>query len=362
MNAEATREGDAPRPRPGRRLILVAVALAVAGLLWYGWAWYQQRANRLRGLELARSTAQFEQAEPLLLAALRSRPDDVEVVKALAQNYGELNHTRTGELLDRWVALRPSDPTPLLQRMEYHARQQDYPPALADAERLLQLDPNEPTARRHLAAYAFAAGQFPRAERACRDGLRRAPSDRSTRRLLANALRAQGNIDETVEILEGLLREDENDSAALVALGHLFYETGQARRAIPLLRKALDDPKRWGTSRYYLALALKQDGQEEEANKLLAQVNKLREVDLLVAESGHYPTHVGLKVKAGRACADLGQDERAIELLTSAVEMDPACAEAHRLLARLHEKHGRSELAERHRQLAQSVTGPESPP
>jgi tetratricopeptide (TPR) repeat protein len=358
MNPEAN-----PPPARLRRcvryLILVAIALAVAGLLWFGWSWMQRRATRSRALELARS-ADFDRAEPLLLESLRCRPNDLEVVEALVRRYLEEDHPRTEELLDRWVALRPNDATPLLRRMEYHARRQYYSRALADADRVLELDPDNEMVRRALPSYAFGAGDYGRAELACRETLRWNPSDRSTRRLLAQVLRTQGRTDEAVRLLEEMLRATPNDSAVLVALGHLLYETGQAKRAIPLLRKTLDDPQRWGTTRYYLAMALKQDGQEEEANQLLAQVNKRRDRDLLVSESRHFPTHVGLKVKAGRACAEVAQDAQAIELLTSAVDLDPACTEAHQLLAGLYEKQGRQDLAARHRRLARPPAGPEA--
>ena len=115
MSQEAKPEAAAPRGRFVRRLILTTFALALAGLLWFGWDRMQRRATRSRGLDLAQS-GQFDQAEPLLLKALRSRPNDAEVVEALARGYPEEDHARTEEFLDRWVALRPDDPTPLLRR------------------------------------------------------------------------------------------------------------------------------------------------------------------------------------------------------------------------------------------------------
>jgi tetratricopeptide (TPR) repeat protein len=352
MSQQANPEAVPPRGRLVRRLILAAFVLGVPGLLWFGWDRMQRRAIRSRGLDLAQS-GQFDQAEPLLLKALRSRPNDAEVVEALARGYLQDDHARTEEFLDRWVALRPDDATPLLRRMAFHASRQEYHKALADAERVLHLQPDEETARRSLPNYAFGAGEYHKAEHACRKELRHNPSDRAVRRMLAQTLRSLERHDEAIKVLEVMLSETPNDPAVLVALGHLYSETGQPKRAIPLLRKALDDPRRWGTTRYYLALALKQDGQEEEANQILAQLNKRREADLLVAESGHFPKHVGMKVKAARACLEAGQAARAIDLLKSAIDLDPSLAEAHGLLAELYLKQGRMDLAARHRHLAQ---------
>lgn len=340
-----------PHRRLVRWLILFALASFVALAFGYHSHRARQRDERSRGLELARA-ASFEQAEPFLLAAARRQPDDAEVVGALARGYAGQNHSDAQVFLDRWVALRSSDTEPLLCRMEFHARRQDHEKALADAERILEVDPSNVAGRQAVLNHALGAGKHSRAERGCREALSRDPSDRHASRQLVQALRGQGRHDEAIALLEGQLRQTPNDSGLLVALGQAYFEAGRPRQAIPVLRQALDDPKRWGTGRYYLALALKQDGQEEEANQLLAQLNKRREADILVSESNHFPEHIGLKVKAGRACIETGRDAQAMELLNQAVALDPGNTEAHGLLAKLHDKNGRPDLAATHRRLA----------
>jgi tetratricopeptide (TPR) repeat protein len=334
-----------------RWLLLSAIALSIAAAFWYYSGQAQRRSDRLRGLELARTGA-FDQAESFLLAAARHRPDDVEAAEALARGYAEQNHPDAETCLDRWVALRPSECEPLLQRMEFHARRQNHDKALADAERVLELDPSNVAGRQAFLSHAVGAGKHSRAERGCREALARDSSDRHAFRLLIQALRGQGRYDEAVAVLEAQLRKTPNDSGLLVALGQVYYEAGQPRQAISVLRQALDDPQRWGTSRYYLALALKQDGQEVEANQLLTQLSKRREADILVSESNHFPEHIGLKVKAARACMEIDLDSRALEFLNNVVALDPGNAEAHGLLAKLHDKHGRPNLAASHRRLA----------
>src|SRR5262249_47745765 len=162
--------------------------------------------------------------------------------------------------------------------------------------------------------------------------------DMGVQRLLAQSLRSQGRAPEAVAVLEAVLARSPGDPKSQMALGYLFYEMGEPAKAIPLLSQARNDPRRRRTVDYYLALALQRAGREDEARALFAETKKVREAEILVSESNQYPGHLGMRVRAARACVDAGDDEQALTLLRSVLAADPHHTEAHRLLADVYER------------------------
>jgi tetratricopeptide (TPR) repeat protein len=332
-------------------LLLVLLVLGIVGV--YAWHWISARQERSKGLELA-ETGRFERAAPLLRKAYQRDPEDREVVRALALGYRERNDSQVEEFLNRWVQLQPDDPEPFLQRMRYSYDRLLYDKALADAERVLELDPENLEALRKVASSAHGLGQFARCEQVCRKYTKRDPTELSIRRLLASSLRNQERLPEALEVLQQLHRQAPDDPGTLVGLGHLYDELGQPEKAIPLLRQAIHDPKRLRSARYFLALALKHAGHDEEARQFMAEANQIQNAEVLVSESSYYPGHLGLKVKAAQACVELGNYPKALELLAGVLRIDPNHANAHRLLADIYDHQGRPDLAARHRRLADS--------
>ena len=69
---------------------------------------------------------------------------------------------------------------------------------------------------------------------------------------------------------------------ALFARAILYQENGAPEKAIPMLRQVLEmDPSRQRTAGYQLAMALEQVGDSEEANKVMTEVRRRQDVELI---------------------------------------------------------------------------------
>jgi Tfp pilus assembly protein PilF len=128
----------------------------------------------------------------------------------------------------------------------------------------------------------------------------------------------------------------------------LFCDAGQYREAIPLLRKVIAlDPQRQQTARYHLSLALARTGQEEEARKVMAEVQWAQAAKRLAGD-GH-PDNLELQVRVAEAQLGAGRSEEALRLLEAVLARDPDYAAAHRLLASYYEEQGQAARATEHR-------------
>jgi predicted Zn-dependent protease len=297
---------------------------------------------------------EFDLAAPLLRAALDRHPDDLEVVQALARSYLQQKNSAQAETyLTRWSELRPDDAEPLRLRMNLYRQAVQYDQAAVVARRLVVVEPANREARKQLAQILFSAGNFKESERECRLVLEKQAGDRGMLQLLSQTRRAQGDAAEAGAILDRLLAADPNNTSALLARAILFHETDQSAQAIPLLRKVLAlDKTRQRTARYHLSLALERTGQTEEARRVMAEVRKMQDAEVMDVASRVQPENLDLQVNAARALLDNGNIQPGLDLLRAVLSRDPAHGPAHAVLADYYEKHGQAAQAAEHRRRA----------
>lgn len=343
-----------PTPPDRRRRwkpAVVAAALAVAG----GGVTYWRAAGDGRAEALAACRAgRFAEVEPGLKAALARRPDDVEVLDCLARGHLAAGNGPEAEAdLSRLIDLRPQSGEYLRLRMQLYRDRKDREKAYADARRLLELEPADAQLRRTAMGQAFSVGAFAEAEEHCRALLADAPGDRGLRALLAQIRRARGDDAGAAEVLDDLIREDPRNYAALQARGTLYDEVGQPDKAVPLLRRVFEeDPSRRRTAGYQLALALGKAGQRAEADRVLAEVQRLQDVELSGEAIKSQPDNPDLRLRLAESLVRDGHPADGRAMLEQLVADHPRYAPGHLALADLYDEQGRADLAAEHRRRA----------
>jgi predicted Zn-dependent protease len=341
-----------PRPRRWRKpLVGLGVAAVLAGAAAFWWL-APSTWERSEGLRAARA-GEFDRAEPLLVRALEKGPDDPEVVEALARGYAEADDPRAEPHLARWVALRPGQPEPLRQRMEFYRKRKQREEAYVDGRRLLELEPGNDQLRRTVMNLGFTVGRFEEAEQLCRDLLRRQPGDPALSVMLAEILRARDDLPGAAAVLDRLLKAQPKLAPALLLRATVHEEAGEPQKAVPLLREVIAaDPKRRVAAGYRLSLALERAGRPDEARQVLAEVRRLQDVDTFADAIRVQPDNLDLRVWLAESLLADGHTKDGLDLLTTVLAIDPRFRPAHRTLAHHYEKHGQPDRAAEHRRLA----------
>lgn len=339
-----------------RRLLFLTLILLALGCLGWAWSMAASQARRRSALDLYQA-GKFLKAEPRLRAYLVGHPGDADVLRALAKGYAA--HGTKGEtegILTQWVEYAPHDTEPLQLRMELNRELGQTDKAVQDLDRLIALEPRNPAWQRKRPGFLFSAGRFEEAEKDCQRSLRAQPGDLSMLRLLAEIKRAQGDLTQAGAILDGILRDAPRDTATLLARANLYHRQDEPEKAIPLFRKVLElDPTRQRTARYHLSLALARTGQTEEAKRLLDEVRRMQDAELLLKDSATQPDNLPLQVRAARALAANNNLPQAVEILQHVLRVDAGNAPAHALLADILEQQGLGAQAAEHRRLAKGT-------
>jgi predicted Zn-dependent protease len=352
MSSPSVLPAPGPRPRRWRKpLVVLGVIAALAGAAAVWW-FVPSTWERAEGLRAARA-GEFDRAERLLVRALEKAPDDPEVVEALARGYAAADDPRAESHLSRWVALRPGQPEPLRQRMEFYRKRKQRGEAFADGRRLLDLAPDDHQLRRSVLHLAFSAGRFEEAEGLCRDCLRVQPADTGLRVLLAEILRARGDLAAAAAELDRLLRQHPKLVPAMLARAVVHLEAGEPEPAVPLLREVMAaDPRRRAAAGYQLCLALDRIGRPEETHQVLAEVRRLQDADTFAEAIRVQPDNLELRVRLAESLLADGHTADGLKLLAEVLARDPHFRPAHRALAAHYEKNGQPAKAAEHRRLA----------
>ncbi len=325
----------------GLALVAFVACATLTTSTFFGWRWLQGRLERREALHLAQQ-GRFADAEPLLRRVLERQGDDLAVVKALALGQLKANQLTDAELaLGLWCALRPNEAEPFRRRMDLRVRLKWLPQALADAQRVLELEPDQDTLRRQVAQWLKTTGRLAEAEQECRRCLERQPRDPDLLYLLAEIRQGQGRKAEAAAILDPLLRNHPRFTAARLGRAILHYDANQPAQAIPLLRQVMaQDPALQQVAQYYLSLALDRTGQMGEAQRLLGDQQGRSILDLL---AGHgQQVDLGLQARLAESLLGVGKTEDAFRLLEKILEQDPNLAAAQQLLATPGAKQGQA--------------------
>jgi predicted Zn-dependent protease len=334
------------------RLAIAAVLLLGTGVGVYVWQSGddRRRADALRACGQGR----LAEAEPVLIEVLARRPNDVEARDALARAYTFADRPADAlPHLSKLLEAKPDDPVYLKLRMEQYGKLKLRDGEYADARRLLEFEPGNDKLRKSAMGLAFNLARFAEADALCQECLRPDPRDRSLRLWQANIRRALGDDEGAAKILDELIREDPKNYNALFFRGVLYDENGRPDRAVPLLWRVYhEDPTRKRTAGYQLSLALGKTNQHEDARRVLAEVQRLRDIELYTDAIKSQPDNLELHVRLAESLLKDGHTADGVELLQTVLGKEPTFAPAHLALAAHYDKAGQADLAARHRKLA----------
>jgi predicted Zn-dependent protease len=344
--------------RGARVRIVWAIVVVAVGAIVYRLA-VAEPNPREAALRLAKE-GKLADAEPLLVRAAERDGTDAEVIAELAMaKLGGTDADAAHRYLSRWCELRPTEARPFQLRMDLRhrtARGMRSPAdrvrmmeaALADGRRVLELDPGNDAVRREVVWLALHAGQHAEAEAESRQSLASAPDDPWLNYLHARILHTRGRRDEAAAVLDPVVRAQPGFTDALLLRATLFHEADQSVRAVPLLRQALEQkgcPRR--DCLYRLGLALAAAGQEEEARKVMAEVELLNLTWSVTND--RFPKNPAMRVQIAEAMLGVGRADEANAELDAVLAAAPDFAPAHRVKALYYDRIGQPDRAAEHR-------------
>lgn len=184
----------------------------------------------------------------------------------------------------------------------------------------------------------------------------RQPDNPAVLRGLARCRWDLGQLDEARQLLDSLLAAHPREAEALYDRGRLAMQLDQPAEAEAWLRKAVVEAPHHYEASYSLYQCLQRRGNNEEAAKQLARLERLQaQLDCLTEltkKIGDSPRDAGLRYEVGLIFLDTGQDHEGLRWLASAVQEDPGHSPTHLALAGYYERTGNSSMAARHRRLA----------
>ena len=170
---------------------------------------------------------------------------------------------------------------------------------------------------------------------------------------LGEALSAGGQLEAAGDALRAASNMDGNSAYVSYALGKVLLELGETAEALESLERAVALAPDSGAVRRSLGMAYRSTGEQELANRALAQIGSAADQQPML-EDALYESVTGLAVDAqhflnrGRSFDSAGRTTEAIEAYQRAIELDPNMAQAHANLVGSFGRTGEIDRAEEH--------------
>ncbi|MBX9681229.1 MAG: tetratricopeptide repeat protein [Gemmataceae bacterium] len=340
---------------------MLFVALVAAAVIGFA-AWTIHSGQRRQNALALAKKGRIDEALPVLKQILSQSPKDMEVLETLANSYASAGHKGEAEAFAKsWIDAAPDQPGPRVLHLKLMEEANRWTEAIADAEKLLEMEPSNEKLRRRLAGFRYSAGDFAKAEEDCRSLLKVSPRDRGILILLSQIARSRNDVKQAGDLIDQALALAPSNFSALVARANLYMDTDEPEKAIPIYRKVLaEDPTRRKSTRYQLSRALQRSGNEAEARQLTEELRKIHDADLLEDERLGHPDYEDIQIRAAKAFVEADNMKHAKTILESFLSANPQSRASHRELADIYRKMGRPDLAARHDAIVKSL--PESHP
>lgn len=229
--------------------------------------------------------------------------------------------------------------------------------ARASWEKCTQLHPDYAAAWTALGMDAFREGDFDRAAQCLGNAYRLAPEMAAGDLfMMTDALMSTGRPEEVVAVLEPVRKTQPASARAAVALGQAYLQLQEYEKAKQELLAAVGLEPRSATAHFALAQALARLGDEPHARKHREKYAELKAAEMAVSDRRRVdrlktdmadlcPLAARFLAWTGEIYAAHGRVDKAEQLWVTSLAIDPASAEARRLLSRLHLAQGRGEEA-----------------
>ncbi len=349
---DACRKRASPRPKYlcwQRRLARRSGAYSLA--LRYLREYEQLEGSDAETLRLERLLVECQTGTmpPSTEGLLRSRvqqgdKDSPLILEALAQGCLEQNRLQTAEeyLID-CLKRQPKNAQALLLLGRIRDDMSVPAEAVEFYRRIVDAYPGHYEGRLHLAQSLLGAGYFTEAAEQFAFLARSRPNDPDVRRGLALCRAELGEVDSACRTLDALIAENPRDKIALIERSRLALAADRAADAEGWLRHALILDPSDRRSNYLLAIALKQQGKDAEAekqkqhsNRLLADLRRLGVIQS--EEMDKRPNDPALLCELGTLYLRNGQEKKGVYWLRRALEQDPDYGPAREALAQYHRR------------------------
>ena len=219
-----------------------------------------------RELGLLYAPLNFSLADGALKSVLKSHPDDVEVLKALAEGCARTHRwVEAEEYFARWLVLQPDNLELLLDRGELYVDIERYQAAESDFRRILQLSPGHYRARLLLSHCLLAEAHMTEAEpelQLCRQMRPESPDPLIG---LAACAMEREDLEKAHTLLAQALALDRGSLRALNEIGTIQMYRRRYDLAIPLYERLLGLDKNHKQAHLKLAQCLRYVGRLDEA-------------------------------------------------------------------------------------------------
>lgn len=318
----------------------------------------QSEVARQRLLMRAQS-GEIKEVEAQLASLLQTDLSDEaaeETYEAMARGFMASFHLADArKCLTYWIEWQPDNTLARLWMADVCERIEQRPAALAEYERVLELDPWNAEACHKLAELYLEMSDLDRAaplfERCLNASDRPGPCLMG----LAECRRRQGAVEEARSLLyEALLHELTDDEAgqAVAELGQIAMEERDHERAIAMLEQSVTLAPHTPRSRLALAGALIAAGQEQlaephrqAASELVNRHHRLISARRRVVTE---PNNADLRCEVGLILMESGLPSAGAQWLLSALQIDSQHPAARRALAAYFESIGNVEQAQRY--------------
>ncbi|MBM4017059.1 MAG: tetratricopeptide repeat protein [Planctomycetes bacterium] len=203
---------------------------------------------------LAIQRHQPEKAEEYFLRALGLAPDNVALVRTLANFYAETSRTAQGQkVIDDYVARHKDESRAYVLRGEFAAATAGPAEAEKHFRKAAELAPNDAAPLVALADRYGQAGEWEKAEAVYVQAIQRAPKDMTAKRRLADVYMLQGKLREAKAAADEVLQADPKDAGALVIAGRIASKQDKADEARRCMEAALAIDPDYGEAKVRLA-------------------------------------------------------------------------------------------------------------
>jgi tetratricopeptide (TPR) repeat protein len=272
------------------------------------------------------------------------------------------NWDRAGLWLHLWLERYPDDWAPRLWQADLLYRFKNYDRSRADYARVLELRPDADAPLLKLGLIGLAnRGDYAEAAAYLERYLERDPHNFDAHLGLARCAAARGDLSAARTRLRGILAESPRHAEAALLLGTVESDAGQDDEALRWLRIAEREGADALAVTHQLAQALRRLGRAGEAEPYARRFDELREAHRAVEDAARavdlHPKSADHAFEVGRLCLVIGDEDRALMWLSSALRLDPGHQATHAALATYYAKQSDPDAAARaelHRRRASS--------
>jgi tetratricopeptide (TPR) repeat protein len=291
------------------------------------------------GGEALLKSQRLDDARALLLAAVDADPNCVDAHRWLGVLYYDLGAMEQAlKHLDRVGQLAPGDPRPYRLIGLINKDYERYEAAIRAYQESLRRNPS--MAVRHAIQIELAQSQIKHRDyRAALQTIEDVPASPTAETLKAECLQSLGKQDQASEVLRKVLEQAPRFGPALIQLGSLNLESGDADRAAELLRQAIEQTPQDDIARYKLAQAYGQLGKEDLAKQEMDKASYWKELRLRFAKLNNdainRPSDAGLRYELGKLARQLGKPELAAMWYQASLNIESGNADVIKALAEL---------------------------